>query len=67
MVAPGWIPVERHDKEAQEVKDAYLALVRPGAGARRRTSPTPCSTSPARRQSFVTGQTLCVNGGMTPW
>ena len=27
MIAPGWIPVERHDKDPQAAKDAYLATV----------------------------------------
>jgi 3-oxoacyl-[acyl-carrier protein] reductase len=27
MVAPGWIPVERHENDPQSEKDAYRALV----------------------------------------
>src|SRR4051794_21198825 len=30
LVAPGWIPVERHEKDPQEVKDAYRALIPAG-------------------------------------
>ena len=27
MIAPGWIPVERHENDPQEAKDGYLASV----------------------------------------
>ncbi len=66
-VAPGWIPVERHEKDPQEVKDAYRALIPAGRWG------TPADVASAvvyfasEEASFVTGQTLCVNGGMTPW
>jgi 3-oxoacyl-[acyl-carrier protein] reductase len=67
MVAPGWVPVERHEKDPQEMKDAYLAIVPMGRWG------TPDDVSYAvlyyasEEASFVTGQTLCVNGGNTPW
>jgi 3-oxoacyl-[acyl-carrier protein] reductase len=66
-VAPGWVPVERHEKDPQEMKDAYLAIVPMGRWG------TPEDVSYAvlyyasNEASFVTGQTLCVNGGNTPW
>ena len=66
-VAPGWIPVERHENDPQEEKDAYLALIPAGRWG------TPADIAAAVQYyasddaSFVTGQTLCVNGGMTPW
>ncbi|MCI0458278.1 MAG: 3-oxoacyl-ACP reductase FabG [Gemmataceae bacterium] len=66
-VAPGWIPVERHEKDPQEVKDAYRALIPMGRWG------VPADVAGAvvyfasEEASFVTGQTLCVNGGMTPW
>lgn len=66
-VAPGWVPVERHDKDPQEMKDAYLAVVPMGRWG------TPADVSYAvlyyasEEASFVTGQTICVNGGNTPW
>ncbi len=65
MIAPGWIPVERHDTDPQEAKDAYKSLIPMGrwgvphdvAGA------VVYLASPAA--DFVTGQDIHVNGGMT--
>jgi 3-oxoacyl-[acyl-carrier protein] reductase len=66
-VAPGWIPVERHEKDPQAAKDAYLAVVPMG----RWGTPDDVAFSvlyyASNEASFVTGQTLCVNGGVTPW
>jgi 3-oxoacyl-[acyl-carrier protein] reductase len=67
MVAPGWIPVERHANDPQEEKDAYRALI----PMRRWGTPQDVADAvlyfASEEASFVTGQTLCVNGGMTPW
>jgi 3-oxoacyl-[acyl-carrier protein] reductase len=66
-VAPGWIPVERHANDPQEAKDAYLETIPAGRWG------TPEDVAGAVRYfasdaaAFVTGQTLCVNGGRTPW
>jgi 3-oxoacyl-[acyl-carrier protein] reductase len=66
-VAPGWIPVERHANDPQAEKDSYRALIPAGRWG------TPYDVAHAvlylasEEASFVTGQTLCVNGGMTPW
>ena len=49
MVAPGWIPVERHENDPQAEKDAYQPSSPCSAGACRKMSPTPCSTSPATK------------------
>jgi 3-oxoacyl-[acyl-carrier protein] reductase len=66
-VAPGWIPVERHEKDPQEEKDAYFRLI----PMRRWGVPEDVAAAvvyfASEEASFVTGQTLCVNGGMTPW
>jgi 3-oxoacyl-[acyl-carrier protein] reductase len=67
VVAPGWIPVERHEKDPQEVKDAYFREI----PARRWGVPQDVADAVlylvSEEASFITGQTLCVNGGMTPW
>jgi 3-oxoacyl-[acyl-carrier protein] reductase len=67
MVAPGWIPVERHEKDPQAEKDAYHALI----PMQRWGTPEDVADAvlylASNEASFVTGQTLCVNGGMTPW
>ena len=64
VVAPGWIPVQRHEKDPQKVKDAYRALV----PASRWGVPQDVADAVlyyAREEaSFVTGNTLYVNGGL---
>ena len=67
MVAPGWIPVERHEKDAQADKDAYLNLIPAGRWGTPQDVADAVLYFASEEASFVTGQTLCVNGGMTPW
>lgn len=65
MIAPGWIPVERHAGVPQEEKDAYLERV----PAKRWGVPEDVAAAAVYLAgdgaSFVTGQTLHVNGGLT--
>jgi len=65
MVSPGWIPVERHEKDPQDVKDAYKALI----PMRRWGVPDDVAGIVAflatDAAGFITGQNICVNGGMT--
>ncbi|MSU44548.1 MAG: 3-oxoacyl-ACP reductase FabG [Pedosphaera sp.] len=65
MIAPGWIPVERHEKDPQELKDGYRALI----PVNRWGVPTDLDGSvvflASEASSFITGQTLHVNGGLT--
>jgi 3-oxoacyl-[acyl-carrier protein] reductase len=67
MVSPGWIPVERHEKDSREDKDQYLATI----PMRRWGTPKDVAAAvlyyASEEASFVTGQTLCVNGGRSPW
>ena len=67
MVAPGWIPVERHAKDPQAEKDAYKALIPTGRWGVPKDVADAVLYLASEESSFVTGQTLCVNGGMTPW
>jgi 3-oxoacyl-[acyl-carrier protein] reductase len=67
MVAPGWIPVERHEKDPQEMKDAYKVLIPAGRWGTPQDVADAVLYLASPEASFVTGQTLCVNGGMTPW
>jgi 3-oxoacyl-[acyl-carrier protein] reductase len=67
MVAPGWIPVERHVHDPEEQKQGYLNLIPAGHWG------TPADVAHAvlylasEQAGFVTGQTVAVNGGMTAW
>jgi 3-oxoacyl-[acyl-carrier protein] reductase len=67
MVAPGWIPVERHEVDPQEMKDEYVAMVPAGRWGIPDDVAGAVQYLASAEASFVTGQTLCVNGGMTPW
>jgi 3-oxoacyl-[acyl-carrier protein] reductase len=66
-VAPGWIPVERHDDVPDIDKATYLATVPMARWGK------PCDIAHAvtffasDEASFMTGQTLLVNGGRTLW
>ena len=66
-VAPGWIPVERHEKDPQETKDAYRASIPAGRWGVPDDVAYAVVYYASNEASFVTGQTLCVNGGATPW
>jgi 3-oxoacyl-[acyl-carrier protein] reductase len=67
MVAPGWIPVERHEKDPQAEKDAYLSLIPMGRWGVPKDVADAVLYLASDEAGFVTGQTICVNGGMTPW
>ena len=65
IVAPGWIPVERHEKDPEEQKASYLALIpmqRWGVPADVAGIVRFLASDAA---SFITGQNIAVNGGMT--
>ena len=65
MIAPGWIPVERHENDPQSEKDGYYSLIPAG----RWGVPTDVGGTAvflaSEAASFVTGQNIAVNGGMT--
>jgi len=65
MVSPGWIPVERHDKDPKALKDGYKALI----PMRRWGVPGDVggiiSFLASDQAAFITGQDVAVNGGMT--
>ena len=67
MVSPGWIPGERHEKDAQEDKDAYLATIPMGRWGVPQDVADAVLYYASEESAFVTGQTLCVNGGRSPW
>lgn len=67
MIAPGWIPVERHEKDPQEMKDNYLSAIPMGRWGKPEDVANAAVYYASEEASFVTGQTLCVNGGNSPW
>lgn len=66
-VAPGWIPVERHENDPQSEKDAYRTLIPANRWGVPKDVADAVLYLASPEASFVTGQTICVNGGMTPW
>jgi 3-oxoacyl-[acyl-carrier protein] reductase len=65
LVAPGWIPTERHVNDPQEAKDAYARTV----PMKHMGMPEDVAEAVAFLASdgakFITGQKLAVNGGNT--
>ncbi len=64
-VAPGWIPVERHEKDPQSAKDAYLAMVPAARWGQPQDVGGAVVYFASAEAAFVTGQTVSVNGGRT--
>ena len=67
IVNPGWIPVERHINDPQEMKDAYLANIPAGRWGTPEDVAEAVTYFASEEAAFVSGQTLCVNGANTPW
>ncbi|RPG22695.1 MAG: SDR family oxidoreductase [Phycisphaera sp. TMED9] len=65
MVSPGWIPVERHEKDPQSEKDEYLAQIPMGRWGVPQDVGGTVTFLAGDAASFVTGQNIHVNGGMT--
>lgn len=65
MIAPGWIPVERHANDPQEQKDGYRALIPMDRWGVPEDVIGATVFLASDAASFVTGQNICVNGGMT--
>ncbi len=66
-VAPGWIPTERHANVPQADKDGYRAKIPAGRWGVPQDVADAVLYLASEEASFVTGQTLCVNGGLSPW
>ena len=65
MVSPGWIPVERHENDPQSEKDAYHALIPMGRWGVPEDVAGVVAFLASDAASFITGQNIHVNGGMT--
>ena len=67
VVNPGWIPVERHAKDSQKMKDDYLSEIPAGRWGVPQDVADAVVYFASEESAFVSGQTICVNGGKTPW
>lgn len=65
LVAPGWIPTERHDNDSQELKDIYAQAVPMGHMGVPDDIGDAVAFLASDAAKFITGQKLSVNGGNT--
>lgn len=65
MISPGWIPVERHENDSPEQKAAYLATVPAGRWGVPDDLGGIVTLLASDAGSFISGQNVCVNGGLT--
>lgn len=65
LVAPGWIPTERHDDDPQEDKDAYVKAIPMGRWGEHADIGAAVAFLASQEANFITGQRLSVNGGTT--
>jgi len=65
MISPGWIPVERHEKDPQAMKEEYLAGVPAGRwGVPKEVADTAVFLA-SDEAAYVSGQNIHVNGAHT--
>jgi 3-oxoacyl-[acyl-carrier protein] reductase len=65
LVAPGWIPTERHANDSQELKDQYAKAVPLGHMGVPDDIGDAVTFLASDAAKFITGQKLSVNGGTT--
>lgn len=65
MVSPGWIPVERHENDPQEMKDEYLAGVPAGRWGLPEEVGHTVAFLASNEAAYISGQNICVNGAHT--
>lgn len=65
MISPGWIPVERHAQESQAARDAYRATVPAGRMGVPDDVAGAAVFLASDAAAFITGQNICINGGLT--
>ena len=65
LVAPGWIPTERHANDPQEAIDAYTAAVPMGHMGEPMDIGEAVAFLAGEGAKFITGQKITVNGGNT--
>ena len=59
--------MERHADDPPEQKQAYLDQIPMGRWGQPKDIGDTTLFLASTEASFVTGQTICVNGGLTPW
>jgi 3-oxoacyl-[acyl-carrier protein] reductase len=65
MVSPGFIPVERHESVPQEIKDAYVAKIPIGRWGVPDDVAGAVVFFASDESSFITGQNININGGIS--
>jgi 3-oxoacyl-[acyl-carrier protein] reductase len=65
MIAPGWIPVERHENDPEDLKEGYRRLIPMGRWGVPDDVAGAAVFLASEAAGFVTGQNLHINGGMT--
>lgn len=65
MISPGWIPVERHEDDPQEQKDGYRELIPMDRWGVPEDVGGAVVFLASKSASFITGQSIHINGGMT--
>ena len=65
MIAPGWIPVERHANDPEHEKEGYRRLIPMGRWGVPKDLAGTVVYLASEASDFVTGQDIHVNGGMT--
>lgn len=65
ILAPGWIPVERHESDPQELKDGYRATIPMNRWGVPEDVVGAAVFLASDAASFITGQTICINGGLS--
>ena len=62
-VCPGWIPVERHEKDCQKVKDEYLAGIPLNRWGKPQDVANTIQFLTSDEASFITGENIMISGG----
>jgi 3-oxoacyl-[acyl-carrier protein] reductase len=65
MLSPGWIPVERHENDPEEAKEGYRRLIPMDRWGVPEDMAGATVFLASNASSFITGQNLHINGGMT--
>ena len=61
----GWIPVERHENDPQDLKDGYFASIPMQRWGKPEDLAGTIVYLASEASAFVTGQNIHVNGGVT--